>query len=104
MTAATAAAATAEVAAVTGATTAARRARRVRGIALYRRAMRMAWRDPLTLGDLAVDGDDLRAAGVGPGRVIGETLARLLEAVLDDPAQNTRERLLALAVVPPTAG
>jgi tRNA nucleotidyltransferase (CCA-adding enzyme) len=99
-----AAAAAAEVAGVAGTTPAARRARRVRGIALYRRAMRMAWRDPLTLGDLAVDGDDLRAAGVGPGRVIGETLARLLEAVLDDPAQNTRERLLALAVVPPTAG
>ena len=81
-----------------GTAAAERRARRVRGIALYRRAMRMAWHDPIALGDLAVDGDDLRAAGVGPGRVIGETLARLLEAVLDDPAQNTRERLLSLAV------
>lgn len=68
---------------------------RLDGIALYRRATRMAWRDPISLGDLAVDGDDLRTAGVPPGRAIGETLARLLEAVLDDPALNTRERLLA---------
>lgn len=99
-----AAAAAAEVAGVAGTTPAARRARRVRGIALYRRAMRIAWRDPLTLGDLAVDGDDLRAAGVGPGRVIGETLGRLLDVVIDDPTQNTRERLLAIAVLPPAGG
>lgn len=66
-------------------------------VALYRRAVRMAWRDPLTLGDLAIDGDDLRAAGVAPGRAIGDTLARLLDAVLADPTRNTRETLLALA-------
>ena len=70
------------------------------GIALYRRATRIAWRDPITIGDLAVDGDDLRGAGVPAGRAMGETLARLLEAVLDDPTLNTRERLLAL-VAPP---
>jgi tRNA nucleotidyltransferase (CCA-adding enzyme) len=73
------------------------RRRRVAGIALYRRAMRVAWRDPITVGDLVVDGDDLRIAGVPAGRAIGETLARLLEAVLDDPARNTRESLLAIA-------
>ena len=65
------------------------------GIRLYRRAMRIAWRDPLTTGDLAVDGDDLRSAGVPPGRAMGETLHRLLELVLDDPAKNERETLLA---------
>ncbi|MBX7119803.1 MAG: hypothetical protein K1X31_12450 [Gemmatimonadaceae bacterium] len=71
------------------------------GRALYRRALRIAWRDPLTIGDLAVDGDDLRRVGVPAGRAVGETLARLLEAVLDDPARNTREALLALASVEP---
>lgn len=63
--------------------------------ALYRRALRIAWRDPLTIADLAVDGEDLRAAGVGAGRAIGDTLSALLEAVLDDPTQNTRDALLA---------
>lgn len=65
-------------------------------IALYRRAVRVAWRDPLTLGDLVVDGDDLRGVGVAPGRAIGEMLTRLLDAVLADPSLNTREALLAL--------
>ncbi len=72
-----------------------RRAARLAGIRLYRRAVRIAWRDPLTIGDLAVDGDDLRSAGVAPGRAMGDTLARLLELVLDDPAKNEREALLA---------
>ena len=72
-----------------------RRAARLAGIRLYRRAMRIAWRDPLTTGDLAVDGDDLRSAGVPPGRAMGETLHRLLALVLDDPAKNERETLLA---------
>lgn len=51
--------------------------------------------DPLTLKDLAVSGDDLIAAGVRPGPEVGETLARLLADVLDDPTRNTREQLLA---------
>src|SRR5438128_4973536 len=51
--------------------------------------------DPLTLKDLAVTGDDLIAAGVRPGPEVGETLARLLADVLEDPTHNTRERLLA---------
>jgi tRNA nucleotidyltransferase (CCA-adding enzyme) len=54
-----------------------------------------AAKDPLTLKDLAVTGDDLIAAGVRPGPEVGETLARLLADVLDDPTRNTREQLLA---------
>jgi tRNA nucleotidyltransferase/poly(A) polymerase len=65
------------------------------GIALYRRALRSAFTDPLTVGDLAIDGDDLRSAGVAPGKAMGETLQRLLEVVLVDPRLNTRESLLA---------
>jgi tRNA nucleotidyltransferase (CCA-adding enzyme) len=50
--------------------------------------------DPLTIGALAVNGDDLLAAGVRAGPEVGETLNQLLSDVLDDPARNTRDRLL----------
>jgi len=50
--------------------------------------------DPLVLADLAVKGDDLIAAGLRPGPAIGETLARLLDEVLEDPTRNTRDHLL----------
>ncbi len=68
--------------------------------AVYKRGVRIAWRDPVELADLAVDGDDLRSAGVAGGPAIGRTLARLLDLVIDDPALNTREQLLARAVAP----
>ena len=64
---------------------------------LYRRSLRTAMRDPVDLRDLAVDGDDLRLAGVAPGPELGKILAALLELVLRDPARNTREVLLAEA-------
>jgi tRNA nucleotidyltransferase (CCA-adding enzyme) len=54
-----------------------------------------AARDPLTLKDLAVTGDDLLAAGVRPGPDIGATLERLLQDVLDDPSHNTKPYLLS---------
>jgi tRNA nucleotidyltransferase (CCA-adding enzyme) len=50
-----------------------------------------------TRSALAVNGDDLRIAGVAAGPEIGLALGRLLEAVLEDPGCNTREQLLALA-------
>ena len=47
---------------------------------------------------LAIDGHDLqRELGLEPGPLIGRTLARLLEAVLDDPVLNDRDSLLRLA-------
>jgi tRNA nucleotidyltransferase (CCA-adding enzyme) len=52
--------------------------------------------DPLTRGDLAVTGRDLEALGLS-GKRVGETLAALLDRVLEEPAANTRDRLLALA-------
>jgi len=52
--------------------------------------------DPVTRGDLAVTGRDLEELGLS-GKQIGETLAALLDRVLEDPSANTRERLLALA-------
>ena len=52
-------------------------------------------KDPLTLKDLAVTGDDLLAAGVRPGPDVGETLQRLLAEVLEDPSRNTKPYLLS---------
>ena len=51
---------------------------------------------PLALGDLAVTGDDLLAAGVPRGPAVGETLRMLLDRVLDDPSLNSKEKLLSL--------
>lgn len=56
--------------------------------------------DPISRGDLALDGNDLLALGVARGPRVGEVLDRLLERVLDDPALNTRERLTALVKEP----
>jgi tRNA nucleotidyltransferase (CCA-adding enzyme) len=53
-------------------------------------------RPPLTVADLAVNGDDMAALGVR-GRAIGTTLDLLLTAVLDRPARNRRELLLEAA-------
>ncbi len=51
----------------------------------------------LKVADLAVRGPDvIKAIGRPPGPIVGEILRRLLERVLDEPALNTRERLLAL--------
>jgi len=52
--------------------------------------------EPLARGDLAVSGTDLQALGAAGPR-IGELLAALLDRVLDDPALNRRDTLLALA-------
>jgi hypothetical protein len=54
-----------------------------------------AAKNPLTLKDLAVTGDDLLARGVRPGPDVGQALERLLGEVLEDPARNTRDYLLS---------
>ncbi|HXV86663.1 MAG TPA: hypothetical protein VD793_08195 [Gemmatimonadales bacterium] len=53
---------------------------------------------PLEIGQLAVNGQDLLAAGVTPGPAVGQTLRRLLDAVLERPEMNTRDGLLQLAL------
>ena len=64
---------------------------------LYRRVLRAAFRDPVDLRDLAVDGDDLRRAGMPVGPGMGQLLQALLDWVLDDPRRNTPTALLARA-------
>lgn len=50
-----------------------------------------------SLKDLALGGDELAAIGWPRGPAMGKLLTELLEAVLDDPELNTRERLLEIA-------
>ena len=52
--------------------------------------------DALTRTDLAVSGSDLESLGA-KGPRIGQMLAELLDQVLEDPALNTKDRLLDLA-------
>ncbi len=51
----------------------------------------------LTIKELAINGSDLIAAGMKPGKELGAVLKQLLELVLDTPELNTKEQLLAQA-------
>ncbi|MDR3192026.1 MAG: CCA tRNA nucleotidyltransferase [Treponema sp.] len=51
----------------------------------------------LSLKDLAVSGNDLIEMGIQPGKHMGIILGELLEAVVDDPELNSREKLLEIA-------
>ncbi|MEO7458211.1 MAG: CCA tRNA nucleotidyltransferase [Gemmatimonadaceae bacterium] len=63
--------------------------------ALYRRLSRGRLVEAIELGDLAVGGDELRAAGIPPGPLYAKILHALLELVLESPARNTPEELMA---------
>lgn len=52
---------------------------------------------PMTVKDLDVNGHDLIGIGFKPGLEIGKVLDLLMEVVLEDPEQNSREILLAIA-------
>lgn len=54
----------------------------------------LAEKECVSLKTLAVTGSDLIAAGMKPGKEIGDTLQALLEHVLDHPEDNQREILL----------
>jgi tRNA nucleotidyltransferase (CCA-adding enzyme) len=58
----------------------------------------LAEKHPLAVGDLVVTGKDVMTAlSLDPGPIVGRILALLLERVLEEPARNTREYLLAEA-------
>lgn len=65
--------------------------------ALTRLAVEIAFRDPIEIADLAVDGEDLQKAGIQNGPQMGKVLHALLARVIDDPALNTNATLLDLA-------
>ena len=62
-----------------------------------RHSLRREQHQPHRLGDLAVDGHDLIAAGFRPGPALGRVLRELLHDVVEDPALNTRDALLTRA-------
>jgi tRNA nucleotidyltransferase (CCA-adding enzyme) len=54
-------------------------------------------RPPLSPGDLAIDGRDLKQLGLAPGPQFGEILRALLDRVIEEPGLNERKTLLRLA-------
>ena len=65
--------------------------------AITKSAVEIAFRDPIEIADLAVDGEDLLKAGIPNGPRMGKALHALLERVIDDPAVNTVPALLEIA-------
>jgi len=61
---------------------------------LYQEVMERG--DCVSLKQLAVNGKDLIAMGITPGKQIGEHLERFLQEVLEHPEKNTKEYLLSL--------
>ena len=49
---------------------------------------------PLSIRELAVGGQDLKAMDIPAGPVMGKVLQHLLDFVLKDPGRNTKERLI----------
>jgi tRNA nucleotidyltransferase/poly(A) polymerase len=62
--------------------------------AAWLHAIEQASDAPHRTSDLAIDGSDLMTLGLAEGPRIGEVLATLLARVVEDPALNTRERLI----------
>jgi tRNA nucleotidyltransferase (CCA-adding enzyme) len=62
---------------------------------LHRRMRLSLYRDPIQVGDLRIGGDELRRLGIPAGPIYAKILHALLERVLEDPARNTPEALLA---------
>jgi len=82
---------------VTGRDATPAQARKLERIARFAEVVEAERTSPHRLRDLAVDGDDLLALGYREGPAVGRTLRELLDEVVDDPARNDRELLLARA-------
>jgi len=65
--------------------------------ALSKLAVIIAFRDPIEIADLAVDGEDLHKAGIKNGPAMGKALHVLLERVIENPALNTIDQLTEIA-------
>jgi tRNA nucleotidyltransferase (CCA-adding enzyme) len=69
----------------------------IEALARFREVVKRELSSPHRLRDLAVDGTDLIELGFRPGPQLGRILHDLLDAVVDEPALNTRDRLLERA-------
>jgi poly(A) polymerase/tRNA nucleotidyltransferase (CCA-adding enzyme) len=58
----------------------------------------IALKHAFTIKDLAVNGNDLAQAGIPKNRVMGLILQELLDTVLHDPKENSKEHLVELAL------
>lgn len=67
---------------------------RERAASVYRRALRIAYRDPIELADVRIDGEDLQREGIARGPELGKILRALLAWVVEDPSRNRRDDLL----------
>ncbi|HEU5280177.1 MAG TPA: HD domain-containing protein [Gaiellaceae bacterium] len=63
-------------------------------VARLRRLLEQERTQPHRLSDLAVDGSDLIELGYEEGPALGRALEALLDAVVEEPALNTRDQLL----------
>lgn len=75
-----------------------RREEKLEAIQTYRKLYEaiMEKQQCLSIKDLSLNGSDLIALGMQPGKAIGEMLHWLLEQVLEEPEVNTREQLISL--------
>lgn len=65
----------------------------------YESMIEEALRDPTSVGMLAIDGKELmEVTKLPPGPKIGHILHALLEAVLDDPTLNTKEKMAEMGL------
>ena len=55
------------------------------------------WHQALTIKDLAINGYDLLDLGFAQNKSMGDCLKHLLEIVLENPEDNTKEKLIELA-------
>jgi tRNA nucleotidyltransferase/poly(A) polymerase len=69
----------------------------IEALTRFRAVVKEELSSPHRLRDLAVDGNDLIELGFRPGPQLGRLLHELLDAVVEEPALNTRGRLLARA-------
>ena len=51
-------------------------------------------KEPLTVKDLAINGDDLIKMGMKPGKEMGKVLNELLQLVMDNPELNKKDYLV----------
>jgi tRNA nucleotidyltransferase (CCA-adding enzyme) len=62
---------------------------------LHKRMRRSMYHDAIQIADLRIGGDELRGLGIPAGPIYAKILQALLDRVLEDPARNTPEALLA---------
>jgi len=70
----------------------------IKGVLRLRKRIReeMEKKPPFGTQDLAINGHDIMSMGIPEGKMVGTILSALVEIVLDNPEENTRDKLLAL--------